>query len=1116
LEGEKRTVGQILDEMEPSKSKGKLYQVDLKPSEDEYLLWDKPLSEQSEKVRKALEGLEGHGAWTPEAQAWATKEFPSLFEGDFDASVLSDGQKSMVAQAYQDETGRSPFAGKPREMTGEGLYGDLAVSNRSGRDAALSLLSLGIRGIKYLDGSSRGKGEGDYNYVIFDDADVEIEAKFSRKQEERKVPDGERSIFIGKDDAGKPIHLKSSHPSLKERSSVGLWFSKYFASRGNLTQEAFADRIEMDGMKNSEEIEVAGLAMSVRRTAKKEYGKRYAKLNAAQKKAMNDRLQGEDVDLPGDLNDAIDAMRVHLDGLSGRLQDMMTDNIKYRLKMLSADKQEEALVLISRYMGGDKTDEIMAELLAVDPYIAGKIRTHKTIEGNKGHYLNRSYQAFDDPQWRDKVRNDVAVMSAAREYFSSQIAESEGLEGDALESRVEGTISNMLDAAIEKRDMLSFLSSAQLGQKNLGVLKKRKELDPAVMNLLGVYGDPLLNYARSATKMSWLTANHQFLKSINEQGLGVYLSTHATERMSSEIRPFDPETMSPISGLYATPEFAEAIKEATDPESVSDAIKFLRKANGWIKFGKVAVAPTTQVRNFISAGMGVVMNGHFNLKHSVRSALITWSDLKKTGKDKDYVRKMVKYGVLHSSVRAGELTTYMDDLMKDGNWDTGWRSNLKSTGDFFATLYQAGDDFWKIIAFENEKTSIKRWYKLDDVEAEKMAADRIRNGYMTYSHVPKLIRHLRRSPLVGAFVSFPAEVIRTTKNQFVIMSEDAKAGHLVPVARRMIGMTMAMSLVEILAEQSMDALGLDDDDDDAMRALSAPWQQNSRFYYSRDDEGNLRKLDLSYIDLYGTLKKPFYAVLNGNNEDASDKLADAITEVVSPFIGWEISTGAALEIIANKRMGNGSPIYNETDAPEKQLSDISYHLWKAAAPGVWTNIERTWKAVNDDVSRSGKKYTLSDEAKALGGFRWDSVDVRTSLSYKVGEFKRKRSDAHQILSYVLKGQNKVSDTELKDAYLRMVKARNETFSGMSKLINAARKLELDDRQITHLLRSNQINAIDARALMDGKESRYRLTKQKRKTLLKSALGGVSSQVERSMIINRVNDRFNLLSRIMRE
>ncbi|MBF9687119.1 hypothetical protein IAI39_11550, partial [Streptococcus pseudopneumoniae] len=32
---------------------------------------------------------------------------------------------------------------------------------------------------KYLDGTSRNKGEGSYNYVIFDDADVSIDQVFA-------------------------------------------------------------------------------------------------------------------------------------------------------------------------------------------------------------------------------------------------------------------------------------------------------------------------------------------------------------------------------------------------------------------------------------------------------------------------------------------------------------------------------------------------------------------------------------------------------------------------------------------------------------------------------------------------------------------------------------------------------------------------------------------------------------------------------------------------------------------------------------------------------------------------------------------------------------------------
>ena len=43
------------------------------------------------------------------------------------------------------------------------------------------LLSLGIKGIKYLDAASRNEGKGSFNYVVFDEKDIEITHKNSRK-----------------------------------------------------------------------------------------------------------------------------------------------------------------------------------------------------------------------------------------------------------------------------------------------------------------------------------------------------------------------------------------------------------------------------------------------------------------------------------------------------------------------------------------------------------------------------------------------------------------------------------------------------------------------------------------------------------------------------------------------------------------------------------------------------------------------------------------------------------------------------------------------------------------------------------------------------------------------
>ena len=55
---------------------------------------------------------------------------------------------------------------------------------------------------------------------------------------------------------------------------------------------------------------------------------------------------------------------------------------------------------------------------------------------------------------------------------------------------------------------------------------------------------------------------------------------------------------------------------------------------------------------------------------------------------------------------------------------------------------------------------------MDDA-LDKAAAHLIRNSYPTYSKVPPVIQALRKFPL-GNFVSFPAEMIRTTTTNIAL------------------------------------------------------------------------------------------------------------------------------------------------------------------------------------------------------------------------------------------------------------------------------------------------------------------------------------------------------------
>lgn len=118
---------------------GQLYEVDI-PEDSEMLLWDKPLSEQPKFIQGAVD----------------------------DAIRTAPGA---------DETIISRFESQGMGMTGEEIYKLLSgrqLELYGQRGASEHLASFGVKGIKYLDGTSRTAGDGSYNYVVFSGDDVEI------------------------------------------------------------------------------------------------------------------------------------------------------------------------------------------------------------------------------------------------------------------------------------------------------------------------------------------------------------------------------------------------------------------------------------------------------------------------------------------------------------------------------------------------------------------------------------------------------------------------------------------------------------------------------------------------------------------------------------------------------------------------------------------------------------------------------------------------------------------------------------------------------------------------------------------------------------------------------
>src|SRR5690606_30468858 len=108
----------------------RMYEVNIRANPDEFLDWDKPLSQQPQRIQEVL-------------RENATEDFLQV------AEAVGPGRASQLASM----------------KGGRGRMEDV-------------LRKAGIPGIKYLDQGSRDAGEGTRNYVLFRDDIIDIIKKY--------------------------------------------------------------------------------------------------------------------------------------------------------------------------------------------------------------------------------------------------------------------------------------------------------------------------------------------------------------------------------------------------------------------------------------------------------------------------------------------------------------------------------------------------------------------------------------------------------------------------------------------------------------------------------------------------------------------------------------------------------------------------------------------------------------------------------------------------------------------------------------------------------------------------------------------------------------------------
>ena len=671
------------------------------------------------------------------------------------------------------------------------------------------------------------------------------------------------------------------------------------------------------------------------------------------------------------------------------------------------------------------------------------------IGAGKGVYVTRAYEVHSDPKWLKKTLKDKKAWNKAIAWYSKEMDVSDETANAQLRNYIE-----------DHQKMFSDFYGSKIGSKSLGILKKRKVVPEEIRKIMGEILDPKLNFENTAMKIANLVANHNFLTDVKKAGEGSFLFSDREkiiDGVSFNQSLGATDEYSPLAGMYTSKEIAEAMK--VDPKNTGALMDVVMKAIGLTKVSKTILYPVTHLRNVTSAKFFGVANGHFNIfkiKDAINASRTRLGAGKQGSVDRDYLLRLARLGLLDQSTDVG--------IVKEIGVDKLIPKRLKKSYEKISELYQTEDFLLKAYGFENERADYRKALpELSDQEIDEICAENVKNTYPTYSRVPKGIKYFGKSPLVGSFVSFPSEVIRTSYGTLNLIKKELKDPKLKPIGqKRLAGFaTMVFTTSHLASALGRMLTGVSKDEEDALRSFVPEWSKNSPLFITGFDKD---KKEYSYIDLGGQMPhaylfQPFQAFLRG--EDISSSMVNAFAQAIAPFVSEEMLIEKLLDVARNTTK-EGRPIYSSEDTGINKTMKSLAHVYPVVEFGFVNSARRLVKKQTGEAGYYGNVNSRRREFLAQGtGVRVSKYNIPKTLTFKGIQFKDKINQSMKVSSY-----GNIEDKE---------RAYRRSYDWMYKHIQDAMKLGVTDSEIKKSLKGIIANTKNRRiinSLINGNYERW--------------------------------------------
>jgi hypothetical protein len=623
-----------------------------------------------------------------------------------------------------------------------------------------------------------------------------------------------------------------------------------------------------------------------------------------------------------------------------------------------------------------------------------------------------------------------------------------------------------------------------------------------------------------------------------------------------------------LSGAFVPAELQKAITAPLrNRGGMQEALALSLQAKGLSQMSKTVLNPLSQIRNALSNNFVLLANGNWgrdmDVSESIRLLAANTADMSDPAFKKEF--DMLR---LTDTIGQNLVTNETKALLQEGaelpfaSQTAKLAQNLSEKTKVIPLaqrMYAAGDDFFKIIGTRAEKAKYAAALRKGGLTEDRlreilpelqesglvprateltgevdpidlMATDIVKSTMPTYSRVPDVIKSIRRVPVVGNFVAFPAEIMRTSTN---ILNRSLKEMSFRPSeslvaklgqreadrmareiraigAQRAAGLASAAVTLPAAATKSAHAaLGVTEEQETALDRMGAPWEKGAqKMFVSKPEDGQAEYINLSYMMPYDFLLTPARAAMEAYTQNGAvdanqaTKIKDMAKASLGKFLEPFASEALAAERIADVtyrggQTQTGSIVYRDAEDDGDKVKKSVIHVMGGFLPGIVEQFftvsggefvqGRTSRALTGLAGKQGQEYTPAEEAATMmTGFRRMNLDLKNNFQYKGFEYSSARRQADGILNNAISA-NDTSAGDVLNAYNESLRLRRRFQQQLYQDIQAAKSLGLSDRAIvTQLSEDANLGKDEIALIMRGRFSPRKPTRSMAATVLRES------------------------------